>query len=79
MSRRKTIPQPEPELQVERTPLPRYGYTTEELAEILNCGRTTVFQTLKDWKVKVFYVGRKPLVSPWELERVIREQEQVAA
>jgi hypothetical protein len=63
----------------DRSPLPRMGFTVEELAEILSCGRTTIYETMEKWKVKVFYVGRKPLVSPWELERVIREQEKTAA
>lgn len=79
MNRRKPAVTPPPEPQVEKTPLPRMGFTFDELADILCCGRTTVYETVKDWKIKVFYVGRKPMVSPWELERAIREQEKTAA
>jgi len=84
--RTKTNTRPQP-ISSQRSPaqflepapeLPRYGFEIEEVAEMLHCGRTTVFDLIKKWKIKTFATGRKTLISPWELERAIREQERVA-
>lgn len=68
---------PLPPVEPPEPPLPRMGYELEEVAEMLHCGRTTIYQLVKDWQIKTFSVGRKRLISPWELERVIREHEAV--
>ncbi|MCM2250334.1 MAG: helix-turn-helix domain-containing protein, partial [Geothrix sp.] len=61
-----TPPSPGPEL-------PVMAFTLEEAAEILHCGRTTIYTLVKDGKIRTVPVGRKRLVSTKELERFLNE------
>lgn len=58
------VPEPDREL-------PVVAVTVEEAAEILRCGRTTVFQLLKEGRLKAVPVGRKRIISMAEIHRFL--------
>jgi excisionase family DNA binding protein len=65
---RKPSPAPVIPLPSSGPNLPILAVTLEEAAEILHCGRTTMFSLVKDGKVKTVPVGRKRLVAIKELD-----------
>lgn len=69
MMRRNPPPPPQPE----HNPLPLMAMTLEEAAEVLHCGRTTMFDLVKQGLIRTVPVGRKRLVSLKELERFLHE------
>jgi excisionase family DNA binding protein len=66
-------------VEVLRTPLPHDIYTIEEAAEYFRCGRSMMFDLIKEWNMKTFLVGRQRRITIWEMQRVARERENSAA
>lgn len=61
-----TPPPPQPNL-------PLLVLTLEEAAEVLHCGRSTMFEMVNAGKIRTVQVGRKRLVPVKEIERFLEE------
>lgn len=77
MTRRPVVPQPIPAPEPTHEP-PSDLYTIEEAADYFRCSRSVMFDLIKEWNIKTVPVGRKRLISIWEMQRVARERENVA-
>jgi excisionase family DNA binding protein len=52
--------------------------TTEEAAEVLRIGRTTVYALIKDGHLRPVHIGRSCRISRAELERYVRQLDNPA-
>ncbi len=75
MNRRKPAPvaPPAPLPAVTLPALPKLALTIDEAAEVLCCGRTTIYELIKAGKLKTCPVGRKKLVAVVEVQRFLSE------
>lgn len=50
----------------------------EDAAKLVGVSRSTLFNLLREGKLRSFKIGRRRLVSRHELERFVKEQERAA-
>ncbi len=51
--------------------LERRGYSPAEAARIVGCGRTKIYDLIKEGRIRVVKIGARTIISKSEIDRVL--------